>query len=181
MSGFLRFVALVGLVVGGLVLFRRPMPSIGLRARKHGAALLGASLLLFGVSGSLAPQSTEATDSALETTPAATPIALEPFTSIQEEPVAPSPAAPSQVFVSPPTAPVVKPPAPAPKPPPPAFVAPPPANPPPANPPPPPAVAGSVHPGAFCSGGGATGVTNTGKPMVCKTSATDDRLRWRAA
>lgn len=38
-----------------------------------------------------------------------------------------------------------------------------------------------VTPGAFCSTAGATGVSKTGKPEVCKTSATDSRLRWRAA
>lgn len=40
---------------------------------------------------------------------------------------------------------------------------------------------GLVHPGAFCSPGGAIGHTSTGKPMVCRTSATYSRLRWRAA
>jgi hypothetical protein len=46
-----------------------------------------------------------------------------------------------------------------------------------------PTVAGPkvVHPGAFCTPAGATGVTSTGKPEVCKTTATDSRLRWRAA
>ena len=39
----------------------------------------------------------------------------------------------------------------------------------------------TVTSGAFCSGAGTTGVTSTGKAMVCKTSATDTRLRWRAA
>lgn len=43
------------------------------------------------------------------------------------------------------------------------------------------AVQGAVTAGAFCSSGGATGVTSRGKPMICKTSATDIRLRWRAA
>lgn len=38
-----------------------------------------------------------------------------------------------------------------------------------------------VTPGAFCSVPGATGVSKTGKPEVCKTTATDPRLRWRAA
>jgi hypothetical protein len=38
-----------------------------------------------------------------------------------------------------------------------------------------------VTAGSFCSGAGSTGVTSTGKPMVCKTSDTDTRLRWRAA
>jgi hypothetical protein len=38
-----------------------------------------------------------------------------------------------------------------------------------------------VHPGAFCSPAGATGVTSAGTPMVCKTSPTDSRLRWRRA
>lgn len=35
-----------------------------------------------------------------------------------------------------------------------------------------------VHPGSFCSGG--TGVSKTGKPMVC-APATDGRLRWQGA
>ncbi|MFG3603615.1 hypothetical protein [Micromonospora chersina] len=38
-----------------------------------------------------------------------------------------------------------------------------------------------VHAGAFCSPAGALGRTSTGKLMRCKTSATDSRLRWRAA
>ncbi|WP_067813429.1 hypothetical protein [Nocardia inohanensis] len=38
-----------------------------------------------------------------------------------------------------------------------------------------------VTPGAFCSSAGATGYTKTGKLMVCETSATDSRLRWRQA
>ncbi|MEH1169448.1 hypothetical protein V6V47_29120 [Micromonospora sp. CPCC 205539] len=38
-----------------------------------------------------------------------------------------------------------------------------------------------VHPGAFCSKQGARGVTKTGKPMVCTTTATDEKKRWRAA
>jgi hypothetical protein len=38
-----------------------------------------------------------------------------------------------------------------------------------------------VHPGAFCSPEGATGVTNTGTPMVCSTKPGDSRARWRSA
>ena len=38
-----------------------------------------------------------------------------------------------------------------------------------------------VHAGSFCSAAGATGVTSAGTPMVCRTSATDSRLRWRSA
>jgi putative cell wall-binding protein len=49
---------------------------------------------------------------------------------------------------------------------------------PPTSPPPP---ANVVTPGAFCSPAGATGVSATGLAMVCKTSATDTRNRWRAA
>ena len=37
-----------------------------------------------------------------------------------------------------------------------------------------------VTAGAFCSVAGATGVTSTGKPMVCKTTDSDSRLRWRS-
>ncbi|TXN31939.1 HNH endonuclease family protein [Lacisediminihabitans profunda] len=61
--------------------------------------------------------------------------------------------------------------APAPAPVPPAPVAPAPA----------PAPAGVVHPGAFCSTAGATGVTVKGAAMRCTTTPTDPRLRWRAA
>ncbi|MEU4401136.1 hypothetical protein [Micromonospora orduensis] len=44
-----------------------------------------------------------------------------------------------------------------------------------------PASVPTVYPGAFCSKQGARGVTKTGKPMVCTTTATDSRKRWRAA
>ncbi|MGA8548004.1 MAG: HNH endonuclease family protein [Mycobacterium sp.] len=60
------------------------------------------------------------------------------------------------------------------------------AGPAPVEPPPPPATSpvpepdrapGTVHPGAFCSRPGATGVSSTGKPMVCGL-AKDGRHRW---
>jgi resuscitation-promoting factor RpfB len=38
----------------------------------------------------------------------------------------------------------------------------------------------TVHPGAFCSPQGATGVTTRGTPMICKTTPRDARARWRA-
>ena len=38
-----------------------------------------------------------------------------------------------------------------------------------------------VTPGAFCSPQGARGVTTTGLAMVCTTTATDSRARWRQA
>ncbi|GGH96362.1 PASTA domain-containing protein [Arthrobacter liuii] len=41
-----------------------------------------------------------------------------------------------------------------------------------------PVVPNYVSPGAFCSGG--TGISKTGKPMVC-ARATDGRLRWQGA
>ncbi|WP_406078002.1 hypothetical protein [Micromonospora sp. NBC_00858] len=44
-----------------------------------------------------------------------------------------------------------------------------------------PSIRTGVTPGAFCKPAGARGRTSTGKLMVCKTSATDSRLRWRAA
>lgn len=37
-----------------------------------------------------------------------------------------------------------------------------------------------VKAGAFCSPAGADGYTSAGTYMVCKTSPTDDRNRWRA-
>ncbi len=44
-----------------------------------------------------------------------------------------------------------------------------------------PPVKGYVTPGAFCSTAGATGLSKTGNPERCATTATDSRLRWRAA
>lgn len=44
-----------------------------------------------------------------------------------------------------------------------------------------PAVQQGVHPGSFCSRQGARGVSKTGKPMVCTTTAADPKKRWRAA
>jgi hypothetical protein len=38
-----------------------------------------------------------------------------------------------------------------------------------------------VHPGAFCSPPGATGVTSAGTPMVCKLDSTGQRYRWARA
>jgi hypothetical protein len=38
-----------------------------------------------------------------------------------------------------------------------------------------------VSPGAFCSTVGARGVSAQGTPMMCSTTATDSRTRWRAA
>ena len=62
----------------------------------------------------------------------------------------------------------------------PAPVAPAPVAPAPVAPAPAPA-AGTVHPGSFCSVARDTGVTTKGTAMVCKTTAEDSRLRWRAA
>ena len=47
--------------------------------------------------------------------------------------------------------------------------------------PPAPPTTRTVYAGTFCSVAGAAGVTSTGKAMVCKTTSTDSRLRWRAA
>ncbi|SEB37134.1 Protein of unknown function [Paramicrobacterium humi] len=87
-------------------------------------------------------------------------------------PVAPKPAPPAPK----PAPPAPKPAPPAPKPAPPA-----PKPAPPAPKPAPPANPSVVHPGSFCSTAGATGVTKKGTPMVCKTTSSDSRLRWRAA
>lgn len=38
----------------------------------------------------------------------------------------------------------------------------------------------TVYPGAYCSRRGSHGVTNRGTRMVCATSTTDSRLRWRS-
>lgn len=40
-------------------------------------------------------------------------------------------------------------------------------------------VENGVTPGAFCSPAGAKGITVNNKPMVCKTTTDDARLRWR--
>lgn len=56
--------------------------------------------------------------------------------------------------------------------------APAPADPAPAPAPVDPPSVGTVHPGSFCTGG--TGVSATGKPMVC-APASDGRLRWQSA
>lgn len=94
--------------------------------------------------------------------------------------VAPADAAPTDPPVSdtPPPAPT---PAPAPVTEPPSTPAPPPPTTVAAPPPTTAATSSTVSAGAFCSSAGATGVTSTGKPMVCSTTATDSRLRWRAA
>lgn len=44
-----------------------------------------------------------------------------------------------------------------------------------------PTIRQGVTAGAFCSPGGALGVTSTGLDMICTTTATDDRNRWRRA
>jgi hypothetical protein len=39
----------------------------------------------------------------------------------------------------------------------------------------------TVHPGAFCSPPGATGITSAGTPMTCKLDSTGQRYRWSRA
>lgn len=39
----------------------------------------------------------------------------------------------------------------------------------------------TVKPGAYCSSEGAKGVISPVRRLVCKTTATDPKLRWRAA
>ncbi|MFJ4172126.1 DUF1524 domain-containing protein [Paenarthrobacter sp. NPDC089714] len=94
-----------------------------------------------------------------EKAPAPVPVptpATVPAPVAEPAPAAPAPAAPAPA----PAAPAVVP-APAPAPAPAA-----------------PAGPNVVHPGAFCSGG--TGVSSTGKPMVC-APAKDGRMRWISA
>jgi hypothetical protein len=43
-----------------------------------------------------------------------------------------------------------------------------------------PSVRRGVHPGAFCSPAGALGTTSSGTPMICKSTSSDSRNRWRA-
>ncbi|HEY0498904.1 MAG TPA: hypothetical protein VGD48_24395 [Kutzneria sp.] len=49
------------------------------------------------------------------------------------------------------------------------------------TPAPPPSEPDHVTPGAPCSTEGATGVSDTGQPMVCSRALLDSRLRWRSA
>jgi hypothetical protein len=44
-----------------------------------------------------------------------------------------------------------------------------------------PSKAAVVHPGSLCAPAGATGRTAAGTAMTCRTSATDERARWRRA
>ncbi|WP_229663311.1 HNH endonuclease family protein [Microbacterium album] len=96
-------------------------------------------------------------------------------------PAPPQPAPPQPAPPQPAPAPVQPAPAPAHPEPAPAQPAPAQPEPAPAPPEPPAPVPQTVHPGSFCSSEGATGVTNRGTAMVCKTTAEDSRLRWRAA
>jgi hypothetical protein len=43
-----------------------------------------------------------------------------------------------------------------------------------------PSVRRGVHPGAFCSPAGALGATSSGTAMICKSTSSDSRNRWRA-
>jgi hypothetical protein len=43
-----------------------------------------------------------------------------------------------------------------------------------------PSVRRGVHPGAFCTPEGALGVTSSGTAMICKSTSSDSRNRWRA-
>lgn len=43
-----------------------------------------------------------------------------------------------------------------------------------------PATTEPAHPGAYCQQAGIRGQTDAGRPMVCATTAADDKLRWRA-
>ena len=88
------------------------------------------------------------------TSAAPVPVAAPAPTVVQPKPVAPAPVVPAPVV--------------------PAPVAPPVAPPAPTTP--------VVHPGAFCAAAlaGQHGVTSTGTSMICETSPTDTRLRWRA-
>lgn len=38
----------------------------------------------------------------------------------------------------------------------------------------------TVRSGSYCRQAGATAKTDAGRPMVCATTGTDKRLRWRA-
>jgi outer membrane biosynthesis protein TonB len=182
---FVGFIGLVALIVGGIVLAKGELPVLSLYSRKEGGIVLFVGLVLLTMSGSMAePDTQEAADNG--PSPEATlspfsPPAVQEFVTEVEEgsPSPPAPPAPPP----PPPAPVPqpRPPAPAPRSPTPAPVAEPPPAPQPAPPPAPPAVQDGVTPGAFCSPGGARGVTVSGVPMVCTTTATDDRNRWRAA
>lgn len=92
-------------------------------------------------------------------------------------PIAPTPPPIAKPVPTPtPTAPPVATPVPVP---PPASAPPAPAPDPSRTPTPPSNDQGVVHPGAFCSPPGATGRTAAGTAMICTTTATDSRDRWR--
>lgn len=123
----------------------------------------------------VATSTTAATSTTRVTTSISTSAAASSTSS-----VALAPAAPSTTPVAATTPPAYIPPpatTPAYVPPPvvttPAYVPPPPAYTPPESSGP-----ATVHPGAFCSGG--TGISSTGKPMVCAT-AKDGKMRWQSA
>lgn len=186
MGTFLGFIGLAALIVGGVAVAKGQMPAFNLKSRKHSAVVLFIGFVLLALSGSMAPETQQAANESAPTVQPSvspSPPRVSQFTTELQEPVAPPAPAPATG----PPAPIQqpRPPAPAPRPPAPAPVQPAPAPAPapgPVPPPPaPPAVRDGVTAGAFCSPGGARGVTVTGVAMVCTTTADDSRNRWRQA
>lgn len=176
--------------------------------KRHWATITIASIVMLFASGAFLPEQRENTETAPATsstsstppspeapttseTPTETTSAAQttqsvepttaPSTTASAEPVSPRVDNESddedRPYVPPARqpAPIRQQPAPAPRP---APVAPQPAPAPQPAYEPPSTGAGTVHPGAYCSGG--TGVSKTGKPMVC-APASDGRNRWQSA
>jgi len=208
-SGAVGALGLFGLVVGLIALARGRVGWARLRSRAAGGVAVGVALALLMVGGMTAPPSvapaseltTTSSDTPTTTDPAAEAAATASAQAAAAETAAAEAAATEAAAAAEKAAAdaaakatadaaaakkakaaaaaaakaraAVPAPAPAPAP------APPP--PPPPAPAPAPAPAQGVHPGAFCSPGGALGYTSAGKLMRCSTTATDSRNRWRAA
>ncbi|MFF0458574.1 hypothetical protein [Nocardia africana] len=172
-------------VVAGVALVRGRVRWAHIHTRKAAGGVLVAAVAVMIISGLVAPK--QQTDQARVTTtssasataptvttsvaapPTPTAVAVPPATTLAAPsttgtavsplPTGPAPQAIAPALVSPSVQ------VPAPQPVSPAAPA--------------PAAPQWVTPGAFCAPHGAIGTTKTGKTMVCDTTATDDRNRWR--
>jgi hypothetical protein len=160
----------------------RRAPAIACRSRR--ARRLAALLLATGVTvaaGACTPSAgsgvVTATVPVSATEPASTTTTSTTSTTSTTTTTAPPTTVEVTTVPPPPPPPVPRPVAPAPTTPPAPAPRPAPA---PAAPPAAPAGQQGVHPGAFCSPGGATGYTSAGTRMVCSTTASDSRNRWRS-
>lgn len=190
-GGLLIMAGLIAFVTGLYVVVTRRPSWAGLPAmRRVGAAVAAGGLVVLMVGGaaygamnprevSVTPVATSSPTShgGALTTPRPTP--SRTVTSTPTLTATPTPTPTPTEAPADPAQPAPAPAQPAPAPAQPAPAAPQPEAPP--APAPEPAAPATVHPGAFCSSAGATGVSKNGVPMVCTTTAEDSRLRWRAA